>query len=287
MNATTDGRSRVAGLMAPPVLLLALFFVLPMLIMASFSFRLGTFAPERYVFTTAHYWDFIGRTSFHRLLLRSIGVAFMTAGMSIVLACPLAHFLAFRAGRMQLTLLSLLIIPAWTNYLLRILAWKVILGSNGLPNSFLIQAGLIQEGSARLLYSSSAVVVALVYVWIPFVALPIVAALQRIDSSLVEAAADLGCPAWQVFLRVVFPLSLPGVAAGFLLVFIPTLGEWVTPALVGGARGVMYGNLIQDQFVRALNWPMGSVMSLVMLALMLLQLALFSRVVRLSDLAAV
>ena len=272
--------------MAPPVLLLAVFFVLPMLIMASFSFRLGTFAPERYIFTTVHYWDFIGRTSFHRLLLRSIGVAFMTAGIAIVLAYPLAHFLAFRAGRLQLTLLSLLIIPAWTSYLLRILAWKVILGSNGLLNSLLIQAGFIQEGSAWLLYSTSAVVVTLVYVWIPFVALPIFAALQRIDSSLVEAAADLGCPAWQVFLRVVFPLSLPGVAAGFLFVFIPTLGEWVTPALVGGARGVMYGNLIQDQFVRALNWPMGSVMSLVMLALMLLQLALFSRVVRLSDLAA-
>ena len=138
-----------------------------------------------------------------------------------------------------------------------------------------------------MLYSPSAVVVTLVYVWIPFVALPIFAALQRIDSSVLEAAADLGCPAWQTFLRVIFPLSLPGVAAGFLFVFIPTLGEWVTPALVGGARGVMYGNLIQDQFVRALNWPMGSVMSLVMLALMLVQLALFSRVVRLSDLAAV
>ncbi len=287
MNASLDGRTRLAGLMAPPALLLAVFFVLPMLIMASFSFRLGTFAPERYVFTTEHYWDFISRTSFHRLLLRSIGVAFITAGASIVLAYPLAHFLVFRAGRMQLTLLSLLIIPAWTSYLLRILAWKVILGSNGLLNSFLLQAGLIQEGSARLLYSPSAVVVTLVYVWIPFVALPIFAALQRIDGSVLEAAADLGCPAWQTFLRVIFPLSLPGVAAGFLFVFIPTLGEWVTPALVGGARGVMYGNLIQDQFVRALNWPMGSVMSLVMLALMLVQLALFSRVVRLSDLAAV
>ena len=124
-----------------------------------------------------------------------------------------------------------------------------------------------------------------VYVWIPFVALPIFSALQRIDRHLFEAAADLGCPAWETFLRVTLPLSLPGVAAGFFFVFIPTLGEWVTPMLVGGVQGVMFGNLIQDQFVRALNWPLGSLMSLVMLALMLIQLALFSRFILLSDLA--
>jgi spermidine/putrescine transport system permease protein len=163
----------------------------------------------------------------------------------------------------------------------------MILASNGPLNAFLLSLGLIQPGTPALLYSRAAVVVTLVYVWIPFVALPIFAALQRIDRHVLEAAADLGSPAWQTFLRVTLPLSLPGVVAGFLFVFIPTLGEWVTPAQVGGVEGRMYGNLIQDQFVRGLDWPLGALMSLVMLLLVLVQLAIFSRAVRLSDLAGV
>lgn len=276
---------RIAALMSPPALSLALFFLLPMAIMALFSFRAGTFPPERDVFTLEHYQDYLGNLPFHRLLLQSAIVAFATSILSIIFAYPIAYFLAFRAGPARLTLLTILIVPAWTSYLLRILAWKLILGSNGVLNSLLLSTGLITESAPILLYSRTAVIVTLVYVWIPFVALPIFSALQRIDRHLFEAAADLGCPAWETFLRVTLPLSLPGVAAGFFFVFIPTLGEWVTPTLVGGVQGVMFGNLIQDQFVRALNWPLGSLMSLVMLALMLIQLALFSRFIRLSDLA--
>jgi spermidine/putrescine transport system permease protein len=273
--------------MTPPALALALFFVAPMLIMALFSFRLGAFPPERDVFTLEHYREFIANAPFQRLLWQSALVAFVVSALAIVIAYPIAYFLAFRAGGLQLTLLTILIVPAWTSYLLRILAWRVILGTNGVLNSFLLSTGLITDAAPILLYSRAAVVITLVYVWIPFVVLPIFAALQRIDRSLLEAAADLGCSAWERFWRVTFPLSLPGVAAGFLFVFIPTLGEWVTPALVGGVQGTMYGNLIQDQFVRALNWPLGSLMSLVMLALMLLLLAAFSRTIRLSDLAGV
>jgi len=129
--------------------------------------------------------------------------------------------------------------------------------------------------------------VALVYVWLPFVALPIFAGLERIDRRLLEAAEDLGCRPWQSFLRITLPLSFPGVMAGFLSVFIPTLGEYVTPLLVGGVNGIMYGNLIQDQFTRALNWPLGSVLSLVMLFLVVLFTLGFGRRVRLSDLAGV
>jgi len=131
------------------------------------------------------------------------------------------------------------------------------------------------------------VIVALVYVWLPFVALPIFAGLERIDRRLLEAAEDLGCRPWQSFLRITLPLSLPGVLAGFLSVFIPTLGEYVTPLLVGGVNGIMYGNLIQDQFTRALNWPLGSVLSLVMLFLVVLFTLGFGRRVRISDLAGV
>jgi spermidine/putrescine transport system permease protein len=135
-----------------------------------------------------------------------------------------------------------------------------------------------------LIYSPEAVVITLVYVWIPFVALPIFVALERIDRSLLEAAVDLGCSRWEAFLRVTLPLSLPGVLAGFLFVFIPTVGESVTPALVGGPQGVMFGNIIFDQFLRGLNWPLGALMSLAMLFIILIPLVLIARFGRLSAL---
>jgi len=279
-----DRRSRIAALMSPPALFLVIFFLLPMVIMASFSFRAGSFGAARSQFTLEHYRQFARSTSFQYLLLRSVGVALETSIYCVLLAYPVAYFLTFRGGPRRLSLLTVLLAPAWTSFLLRVLAWKLILGSEGLVSSFLQMAGLIQEPTPILLYSRSAVVVALVYSWLPFVAMPIFSALERIDRNLLDAAADLGCPPWKAFLRVTLPLSLPGVVAGFVFVFIPTLGEWVTPALVGGVQGTMYGNIIQDQFARALNWPMGSLMSLVMLALMLVLMALFGRFVGLADL---
>ncbi len=280
-----EQRSRLAVLMTPPILWLVVLFILPLILMAAFSFRAGSFPPERDQFSFDAYREYFSNPSYLRLLGQSALIALQTSLFSIVLAYPLAYFLAFRAGPARVTLLTLLIIPAWTSYLLRILAWKIILGSNGALSTFLLSVGLMEETAPVLLYSPTAVVVTLVYSWIPFVTLPIFSALERVDKRLLEAAADLGCAPWEGFLRVTLPLSLPGVIGGFFFVFIPTLGEWVTPTLVGGAQGIMYGNLIQDQFVRALNWPMGSLMSLVMLALVLILTAIFSRVGRISDLA--
>jgi ABC-type spermidine/putrescine transport system permease subunit I len=183
-------------------------------------------------------------------------------------------------------LLTLVIIPTWTSYLLRVFAWKIILSTNGLLNTFLLWTGLIQEASPILMYSREATILTLIYVWVPFVALPIFAALGRINLNLLEAAADLGCKPWETFFRVTLPLSMPGVVAGFFFVFIPTIGEYVTPKLVGG-RSLMYGNLIQDQFAMALNWPMGSVMSMAMLVGVIVLLFLFTRFVSLSDLLGI
>jgi spermidine/putrescine transport system permease protein len=149
--------------------------------------------------------------------------------------------------------------------LLRIMAWKIILGSDGVLNSLLTYLGLIDQPLTALLYNRNAVVITLLYVWIPFAALPILAALQRIDISLFEAAADLGATPLRRFWRITFPLSLPGVLAAFFMVFIPTVGEYVTPLLVGGSEGSMYGNIIQDFFTKAANWPLGSALSMVML----------------------
>jgi len=278
--------SRVAKLVTLPTLFLLFFFILPIGIMAVFSFRGGTTGAARNTFTLDNYREFLTNTISLSLLWRSMIVSFAISIISVLLAYPLAYYLVFRAGPRRVILLTLIIIPTWTSYLLRVFAWKLILSSNGLLNTFFLWVGLIKEASPILMYSREAVILTLVYVWVPFVALPIFAALERINLNLLEAAADLGCKPWEAFLRVTLPLSMPGVIAGFFFVFIPTIGEYVTPKLVGG-RSLMYGNLIQDQFSFALNWPMGSVMSMVMLVAVILLIFLFTRIVSLSDLLGI
>lgn len=279
-------RRRIAVLITPPTLWLLALLVLPVGLMLLFTFRSGTFGEASRIFTLVHYQEFWQNASFHRLLLRSIYTAFLVSLYSIVLSYPVAYFLAFKAGPARITLLTVLIVPAWTSYLLRVLAWKIILGSSGILNSLLQSIGLINTSLPILLYNNTANIITLTYAWIPFVALPIFAALERIDRSLLEGAADLGAEPWEAFLRITLPLSLPGVVAGFLFVFIPTVGEYVTPALVGGTD-VMYGNIIWDQFLRALNWPIGSLMSIAMLLAVLLPLFVLGRFIRLSELAGI
>ena len=278
--------SRVLKLVSLPVAYLLLFFVLPIGIMAVFSFRSGTMGAARNIFTLDNYKEFLTNTIFLSLLWRSVLISFIISIASVLLAYPLAYFLVFRGGPYRIILLTLIIVPTWTSYLLRVFAWKLILSSNGLLNTFLLWVGLIQKASPILLYSREAVVLTLVYVWVPFVALPIFAALGRINLNLLEAAADLGCKPWETFVRVTLPLSMPGVVAGFFFVFIPTIGEYVTPKLVGG-RSLMYGNLIQDRFSMALDWPMGSAMSIAMLVVVIVLLYLFTRFVSLSDLLGI
>jgi spermidine/putrescine transport system permease protein len=282
-----ENRRRFVSLIGPPSLYLFLLFLLPLGLMLVYSFRAGISGEAHDTFTLDNYRSFLTNSHFHRLLWRSALISLTIAIISSLLAYPLAYYLVFQAGRNRITLMTLLIIPTWTSYLLRIFAWKLILGSSGLLNSLLLLLGVIEKASPILIYSRSAVIVTLIYVWVPFVALPIFAALGRIDRNLLEAAADLGCKPWEAFLRVTLPLSLPGVAAGFFFAFIPTLGEFVTPLLVGGASGQMYGNLIQDQFMRALNWPMGSVMSLAMLVAVLTLVFILTRISSLSDLVEV
>jgi spermidine/putrescine transport system permease protein len=282
-----EDRRRVAILTAPTVFFLVVLFLLPLAMMAFYSFRERAFGAGANGFTLRHYQEFFQNIAFQRLLLRSVAISLWVSFWTVLLAYPVAYYLSFRAGDRKLLLLTILIVPAWISYLLRVLSWKVILSGNGVLAAFLSWIGVTAEGSSPLLYSSDAVVVTLVYVWIPFVALPIFAALERIDPHLLEAAYDLGCGRLEAFTRVTLPLSLPGVAAGFLFVFIPTVGEYVTPALVGGPEGVMFGNIVFDQFVRALNWPMGALMSLVMLMVVLLPLLFIGRFARFSELAGI
>ncbi len=282
-----DRRTTFWALYLPPLLWLAAFLVIPLALMAAFSFRADMRGEllQPWTPTLKQYAGLFAGGAYWRLLGTSAFMALIVAVSAVALAYPIAYFLAFKAGVRTGFYLVLLLVPFWTSYLLRVMAWKIMLGSDGVINSFLRYVGLIDQPLTILLYNRYAVVLTLIYVWIPFVALPILAALQRIDRSLFEAAADLGATPWRRFWRVVFPLSLPGVLAAFFMVFIPTVGEYVTPLLVGGSRGSMYGNIIQDFFTKAANWPLGSALSMIMLTGTLLLVALAVRLIDVRRLA--
>ncbi len=276
-----DRRSTFWLLSVPPLVWLGAFFVAPVVLMAVVSFKpdmtgelLAGWRPtlQQYasLFSTGAYW---------RLLQTSALIALLIALLATACAYPIAYFIAFRARARAGLYLVLLLVPFWTSYLLRVMALKLMLGSNGVINSLLAYLGLIDQPLTILLYNRYAVILTLIYVWVPFATLPILAALQRIDVSLFEAAADLGAAPARRFWRVTLPLSLPGVLAAFFMVFIPTVGEYVTPLLVGGSQGLMYGNIIQDFFTKAANWPFGSAMSMIMLAGTLALVALAARAV--------
>ncbi|MEW5985966.1 MAG: ABC transporter permease [Chloroflexota bacterium] len=281
-----DRRTTFWLLCLPPLLWLSLFFVVPLLLMAAFSLRPDVRGElwQWWTPTLNQYARALATGSFSRLLGISTLMALGVAVSATVLAYPVAYFLVWRAGIRAGLFLLLLLMPFWTSYLLRVMAWKFMLGSEGVINSFLLYLGVVDNPLTILLYNRGAVVVTLIYVWIPFAALPILVALQRIDSSLQEAAADLGASPFWRFWRVTFPLSLPGVLAAFFMVFIPTVGEYVTPLLVGGSRGAMYGNIIQDFFTKAANWPLGAALGMIMLVSTIVLVAVAVRVVDLRSL---
>lgn len=261
----------------PPVVWLTLFFLLPLTLIVAFSIRggsgvAGPGAP--WILSLEHYAEVLSTPAFVRLLGISILVAFSVAALATVAAYPVAYFLTFRAGSRAPLFLTLLLVPFAVSYLLRVMAWKLMLGPEGGINSLLAWVGVIEEPLSLLLYSRPAVIITLVYVWIPFATLPIYAAMQRIERGQLEAAADLGAGPWSRFARVTLPLSLPGALAAFFMVFIPSVGEYVTPALVGGTDGIMYGNIIQGFFTRSANWSMGAALAVLMLVMTLVLVVL-------------
>jgi len=215
-------------------------------------------------FTLANYAQFFEKPIYVDLLLKSMGISALVTLATILLAYPFAYFLAFKVKKNKNTWIILVSVPFLTSYLLRVFAWKIILGFNGVINSGLISLGLISEPLEFLLYNPTAVILTLAHAWAAFAILPIYVSLEKIDRSLLEAATDLGDGPFMRFLRVTLPLSMPGTIAAGLLVFIPTCGDYVTPKLVGGTSGIMIGNIIQSQFGKANNWPLGSALSIIM-----------------------
>lgn len=210
--------------------------------------------------------------------LRSVVIAGLVTAATVVTAYPVAYFLAFRAGRHRSLILFLVTLPFWTSYLLRVFAWKIVLAYNGVLNSFLTGTGILGEPSLAFLNTPAAVIVTLAHAYAPFAILPIYVALETMPKSLTEAAADLGARPFTAFRRVVLPFSMPGVLAAGLVVFVPTVGDYVTPAMVGGPSSIMIGSLIQAQFGKANDWPFGaslavSVMLMILVLIVIVRLA--------------
>ena len=209
------------------------------------------------------------------LLVKSVLMSLAVTAAVLMVAYPMAYFLAFRVRQHKTAWLILITVPLWTSYLLRVFAWKIVLGYNGAINSGLISLGVLEKPLAFLLYNPLAVIITLTHAWAAFAILPIYVSLEKIDRSLLEAATDLGDTAWQRFRRVTLPLSAPGTIAAALLVFIPTVGDYVTPTLVGGTGGNMVGNAIQSLFGRQNDAPLGAALSVVMMITVTLLVCLF------------
>jgi spermidine/putrescine transport system permease protein len=259
----------------PSYIYLVLLFVIPLLLVFVYSFATRDSTGQ----TVLEDWNL---DSYRRLFssdvlqifVRSLVLALVTTVICLAVSYPFAFYIATRAPRLRNVLLVFVMIPFWSNFLVRTYAWRVILGSEG-PLS---QASELLGGEPfRLLFTNTAVLIGLVYGFMPFMVLPLYAALERMDWRLVEAARDLYADGWTAFRKVTLPLSMPGVVAGSILVFIPSLGAYVTPALLGGARTVLMGDYIVSQFLAARNWPFGSALSFAVMFVMLLATVFYFR----------
>jgi spermidine/putrescine transport system permease protein len=281
------------GLLGLPVGWLVVFFLVPIGIVAAYSVDALSIEPGRHALTLVAWHDLFHGDPFAghvylRLFWKSVQMSLIVSTIVVLFAYPLAYYLALSGTKRKYVLLLLLIAPFLTSYLLRVLAWKVLLGDEGPINSFLFWAGLRSEDHPLTLIDTRfAVMLVLGYIWLPFVALPIFVSLESLDRRLLEAASDLGASRVQAFLRVTLPLSLPGVFAAFLFVFIPTLGEFVTPSLVGGTSGYMYGNQIVELFQTGFpDWRTGSVLALFLLGVVGLLTVVFARFLQPRQVAA-
>lgn len=250
-------------LLSPTLMLLIGVMCVPVGMLIAYSFWTQNYLEIDTTFTLANYVSVLSKKIYPIILGRSIVISLSVTVATIVMAYPIAYFIAFRVRRHKMIWLILITVPFWTSYLLRVFAWKVILGYNGVINSALIWLGVIDAPLEFLLYNPIAVVITLAHAWAPVAILPIFVSLEKIDRSLLEAATDLGDTPFERFFRVTLPLTVPGIVAAFLLVFIPTVGDYVTPQLVGGPDGMMIGNLMYTLFFRVNNWPMGSALSII------------------------
>jgi spermidine/putrescine transport system permease protein len=272
----TRKRTNLFVFLFPATAWLLLFFIVPLLIVLLYSFlERGTYGGITWEFTLRNYQR-VTSGLYLGVVWRSIWLALITTVACLLIGYPLAFFIATSSSRWRNALLLLVIIPFWTNFLVRTYAWIVLLRTEGVFNVALQSTQLIDE-PLTLLFTPFAVTVGLIYGYLPFMILPLYATMERFNFSLVEAAQDLGANDLRTFFRIVFPLTMRGVIAGSLLVFIPAVGAFVTPDILGGAKMLMVGNLIQNQFLKARNWPFGSALSMLLMAVVLVPVLIYFR----------
>lgn len=263
-----------------PLAWIVLFMLLPYCIILVYSFWIQKFPTFVPAFQLGNYVQVFINPQYFRVVLRSGLIATQVSIFSLLLAFPFAYYLVFKVSsdRVRLALYVAVIVPLWVSYLLRAYTWKTILGSEGILNSFLVWSGMLSAPTDIFLYNQFAMVLTMTYIYIPFMVMPIYTALEKIPRNLVEASADLGVGPAGTFWKVIWPLSIPGVIAGATFTFCLSLGDFIAPILVGGADGMMIANLITSQFGTALNWPLGSALSMVLLVIVLAIIELSNRV---------
>lgn len=255
------------ALLSPTLLIMLAGMCIPFAILVAMSFWTQHVFEFDTTFSLNNYNEILDKPMYRVLLTRSLAISGICTVATVLLAYPMAYYVAFHVHRHKIVWIVLMTLPFWSSYLLRVFAWKIILGYNGAINSGFMGMGWIQAPLEFLLYSPTAVVITLTHAWAAFAILPIYVSLEKIDRSLLEAATDLGDGPIKRFTGVTLPLSLPGIIAASLLIFIPTVGDFITPALVGGPDGAMIANLIQVQFGRVNNWPMGAALSLAVMVI--------------------
>jgi len=259
-------------LLSPTLLIMIIGICVPLFILVGMSLWTQHGFEFDKSLTLANYFNVAEQPIYKALLARSILISGGCALATVILSYPMAYFVAFHVHRHKMVWIILMTLPFWTSYLLRVFSWKIILGYNGVINSGLIGMGLIDQPLEFLLYSPLAVVITLTHAWSAFAILPIYVSLEKIDRSLLEAATDLGDGPVRRFFRITFPMSLPGVIAAALIIFIPTVGDYITPTLLGGPDGIMLANLISAQFGKVNDWPMGAALAIALMV----TVALFS-----------
>jgi len=271
-ESTARGLSQISI----PFLFTMLLLAAPIVLLCAMSFWTQNFLTIDHTLSLANYKQAWSEPIYQTLMLRSLKISMIVTALTILLAYPAAYYMSFVVpnGRKAMWVF-LITIPFWTSYLMRIYLWKVILGYNGVVNGSLMNVGVIAEPLEFILYNQLAVVVTLSHAWLPFAVLPIFVAMEKIDRAFLEAAQDLGDSAFWRFLRVTLPLSMPGVIAATLIVFVPTIGDYVTPKLVGGPDGLMIANMIELQFKKANNAPLGAALSLSAMLLVTAVAAIF------------
>ena len=248
-------------LISPTLLYALVMLAAPLAMVVTFSFWTQNYLDIDKTLTMNNYVEAWTQPIYQTLMFRSLKISLIVTAVTVLTAFPIAYFLSFHVKRNKALWLFLITVPFWTSYLLRVFLWKVILGYNGVLNSTLLKIGIIDEPLTFILYNANAVVITLAHAWAPFAILPIFVALEKIDRSYLEAAEDLGDSAFRRFQRITLPLAMPGIVAATLIVLIPTVGDFITPKLVGGTDGLMIANMIQIQFGKANNAPLGAALA--------------------------